>query len=119
MCDAQSGSNCYSSPSLTCCFLSARLTLLPPALKLAVLEHLTTDGFASVPPQLAAVTSLRSLDFTKQPQFQLKAGALDTLLALPHLTSLKLPRLSWVERLLVVTRLRRARPGLNVQLASA
>ena len=86
----------------------------------AVLEHLHTDGLAIVPPQLAAVTSLRRLQFTscRRTQFELTADALDMLLALPQLTSLQLPRLSAAGRQ-VAKQLRRARPGLAVQTVAA
>ena len=78
-----------------------------------MLQSLLTDGFASVPPQLAAVTSLRNLGFTNV-RFNMTAAGLDTLLALPHLTSLKLPRLSAAGQQ-VAEQLRSARPELAVR----
>ncbi len=79
-----------------------------------MLEHLTTDGFTTVPPQLAAVTSLRSLSFCGTP-FQLTPSALNTLLALPRLTSLSLPKLSASGRRMA-EHLRQALPGLAVKV---
>lgn len=63
-----------------------------PSFFAAVLELLATDCLTFIPPQLAAVTSLRSLEFAQGPArgCELTAAALDTLLALPHLASLKL-----------------------------
>lgn len=81
-----------------------------------MLEHLATDGFPAVPPQLAAVTSLCSLAFTR-PGVELTASAVDTLLALPHLTSLSLPGQLSEAAQRAVRQLRRARPELTIQVA--
>lgn len=80
-----------------------------------MLEDLTTDGFAFMPPALAAVTSLRSLAFLDQPQFELTGDTVEQLLALPHLTSLTLPQLTEFEQQ-AAQQLRAARPGLSLQV---
>jgi len=80
-----------------------------------VLEHLTTDGFAFMPPALAAVSSLRSLAFLDQPEFELTGDTVGLVLALPHLTSLTLPQLTDFEQQ-AAEQLRRARPGLSLQV---
>lgn len=80
-----------------------------------MLEHLTTDGFAFMPPALAAVTSLRSLAFLDQPQFELTGETVELLLALPHLTALTLPQLTEFEQQ-AAQQLRAARPGLSLRV---
>lgn len=82
----------------------------------AVLEHLATDGFPVVPPFLAAVSSLRSLTFLERPHFELGSAGTDVLRALPHLTSLQLPRLAEGGQR-AVERLRRERPQLSICVA--
>ena len=81
-----------------------------------MVEHLTTDCLATLPPQLAAATSMRSLNISKRSDFELAAGAVDTLLALPHLYDLWLPELSEAGRQRL-EQLQHARPGLRVHLA--
>lgn len=83
----------------------------------AVLEHLATDGFPAVPTQLAAVTSLRRLTFTR-PGIELTARAVDTLLSLPHLTSLALPGQLSEAGQRAVRQLRHARPALTIHVGS-
>ncbi|PRW57648.1 kinase [Chlorella sorokiniana] len=80
-----------------------------------VLEELTTDCLTSLPPQLAAAASLRSLTLTNA-RFELAISAIDTLLALPHLACLTLPRRLSEAGWQAVQQLRRARPGLSVEM---
>ncbi|PRW57577.1 internalin [Chlorella sorokiniana] len=80
-----------------------------------VLEHLVTDGFAFMPPALATVTSLRSLAFLDQPEFEFNGDTVALALALPHLTSLTLPQLTPFEQQ-AAYHLRHARPGFSLQV---
>lgn len=105
-------------PPFKCLAVTPTLTAhLPPSARSpAVLEELETDSCASVPPQLAAATSLTGLRFvttSDAAQFELTASGLDALLALPRLTLLSLPRLSEGGQR-AAEQLRSAQPGLHV-----
>ena len=113
--DARSSCGCIELSWLVSCLPHLYPSQLHCHPHPAVLEHLTTDGFTFMPPALAAVTSLRSLAFLDQPQFEFTGDTVDLALALPHLTSLTLPKLTGFEQQ-AVERLRLARPGLSLQV---